>query len=169
MFDFIKRCFKYPTIRELINSYKKQPLDAVKINHIDENHLKVTIDSNKIPVINLSKKDRDRYWRESEKELRKIERDTFLEQQAQKMREIVVAVFTVPNSIHSGLVTRKHAEIQQLQTKDFNDSARIAYLDMFRGAFRLLETPGARHFFSIYRANRHLSLEEIFNISQNSK
>lgn len=46
MFDFLKRCFKYKTVRELIDSYK-QPESAVTVEKVADNHIKATIDVEK--------------------------------------------------------------------------------------------------------------------------
>lgn len=164
MFDFIKRCFKYRTLRELIDSYK-QPSDSVKVERVGDNHIKATVDLGSIPKSAFTSENFERYRKESEREIREIERGEFLEKQAHKMRQITVAAVTVPKSIHGELLIRLHSEIQELSEKDFQESARMAYVDMFTGPFRLQETPGAKRFFSTYRANRHLELVEIVKIN----
>ena len=117
-----------------------------------------------IPKSAFTSENFERYRKESEREIREIERGEFLEKQAHKMRQITVAAVTIPKSIHGELLIRLHSEIQELSEKDFQESARMAYVDMFTGPFRLQETPGAKRFFSTYRANRHLELAEIVKI-----
>lgn len=168
MFDFLKRCFKYKTVRELIDSYK-QPESAVTVEKVADNHIKATVDLSSMHASAFTPENIRRYKLESEKELKQIEYADYLEKQAHKMRQIITVAVTVPNSIHGELLNRLHSEIQCLSEKEFKDSAKMAYSDMFMGPFRLLETPGARKFFSIYRANRHKSLVEIakINLSKN--
>ena len=55
MFDFLKRCFKYKTVRELIDSYK-QPESAVTVEKVADNHIKATIDIEKALKSPVSKK-----------------------------------------------------------------------------------------------------------------
>ena len=167
MIDFIKRCFKYQTLRELIDSYKKPKVTVESVKH---NHTKAVINIDSIPKSALANVDTERYFKESEKELRKIERENFLEQQAYKMRQITVSAVTSPSSIFGELLNRLHSEIQALSEKDFQDSAKVAYSDMFMGPCRIQGASGCKKYFSIYRANRKLSLIEIDKLlSLNSK
>ena len=69
MFDFIKRCFKYRTLRELIESYK-QPGDSVKVERVGDNHIKATVDLGCIPKSAFTSENFERYRKESEREIR---------------------------------------------------------------------------------------------------
>ena len=69
MFDFIKRCFKYRTLRELIDSYK-QPSDSVKVERVGDNHIKATVDLGCISKSAFTSENFERYRKESEREIR---------------------------------------------------------------------------------------------------